>query len=333
MAAEGIWQADALDTRIIEQLQGGFPLQPKPFAVAAAGLQTTESILLHRLAELLKQGVLTRFGPMYQIERMGGRFVLAALMVPEERFDEVAAAVNALPVVAHNYRREHAFNMWFVLATATAAGIGEACAAIEAATGLPVHAFPKEREYFVGMHFAVGGQARVGNLERSALPAATGPALNLEEADHQLVRATQAGLPLVSDPWQALAQRLDMTPSQVVNRLRRMLDCGVIRRIGAVPNHYRIGYRANGMAVFDVADDQVDRLGQLIGQLDVVSHCYRRPRHLPHWPYNLFAMLHGPDRASVLAQLEPVKALLGDACSASDVLFSTQILKKSGLRI
>jgi len=144
-------ELDAVDRRIIDDLQGGFPLSATPYADAAARLGIGEADLLARLRCLLETGVLTRFGPMYQIERMGGAFVLAALAVPEERWDEVVAAVNALPQVAHNYRREHRLNMWFVLATETPEGIAEAIARIETDTGLHVFAFPKEREYFVEM--------------------------------------------------------------------------------------------------------------------------------------------------------------------------------------
>lgn len=146
---------DDLDTRIINQLQGGFPLTHTPFADVAAQLGIDETTLLTRLQALLDAKVLTRFGPMYQVERMGGAFVLAAMQVPEDRFEEVTAQVNAFAEVAHNYRREHRLNMWFVLATATPEGIGAAVQAIETATGLPVYPFPKEREYFVEMKLQV----------------------------------------------------------------------------------------------------------------------------------------------------------------------------------
>jgi len=142
---------DAIDRQILACLQGDFPICERPYAEAAAQLGINEDELLQRLERLLADKVLTRFGPMFQVEAMGGAFVLAALAAPEERYEEVAALVNALPQVAHNYRREHALNMWFVLATEQAAGIREAADAIEAATGLEVFLFPKEREYFVEM--------------------------------------------------------------------------------------------------------------------------------------------------------------------------------------
>ena len=142
---------DETDRRIINALHGGFPLVDEPFREAATGLALSEDELLARLRRMLENRVLTRFGPMYQIERMGGAFVLAAMQVPEDDFDRVTMIVNSLPDVAHNYRREHAFNMWFVLATETPEGISRAVRGIETATGYPVFPFPKEREYFVEM--------------------------------------------------------------------------------------------------------------------------------------------------------------------------------------
>ncbi len=146
---------DSLDTAIINSLQGGFPLSHAPYAEIAAQLGIDEATLLARLQALLDSKVLTRFGPMYQVERMGGAFVLAAMQVPEDRFEEVTAQVNAFAEVAHNYRREHRLNMWFVLATAAPEGIGATVKAIEAATGLPVYPFPKEKEFFVEMKLQV----------------------------------------------------------------------------------------------------------------------------------------------------------------------------------
>lgn len=140
-----------LDQAIIDRLQGDFPLCAYPYDEAAAPLGIDADTLMARLDTLLARRVLTRFGPMFQVERMGGAFVLAALAAPEARFAEVAEQVNALPEVAHNYRREHALNMWFVLATETPDGIEAATRRIEADTGLKVFAFPKLQEFFVDM--------------------------------------------------------------------------------------------------------------------------------------------------------------------------------------
>jgi DNA-binding Lrp family transcriptional regulator len=154
-----------------------------------------------------------------------------------------------------------------------------------------------------------------------------------DDLDRRLVLVTQAGLPLVPRPYDVLAEQLGISPGEVRARLADMLDNGRIRRIGAVPNHYALGYTANGMSVWDVPEERIVELGEAVGRLPGVTHCYERPRALPDWPYNLFAMVHGKDRESVLAQVEEIATLLGSACRARDVLFSTAILKKTGLRI
>jgi len=147
-----------------------------------------------------------------------------------------------------------------------------------------------------------------------------------------IVLATQAGLPRVARPYHAIADRLGLPPALVMARIAAMTEARVIRRIGAVPNHYRLGYVANGMSVWDVDDARVDALGERVGALAGVTHCYRRPRRLPVWRYNLFAMLHGRDRAAVEAQVASIAAVLGDASRAHEVIYSTRILKKTGLR-
>ncbi|WP_341645237.1 Lrp/AsnC family transcriptional regulator [Thauera sp. SDU_THAU2] len=144
-------EPDALDRRLINALQGGFPLSATPFAEVAATLGMDEAEVIARIRSMLDDRVLTRFGPMFQIERMGGAFCLAAMAVPEAKWGTVVEAVNAFAEVAHNYRREHRLNMWFVLATERPEGIADVARRIEAATGLPVRLFPKEREYFVEM--------------------------------------------------------------------------------------------------------------------------------------------------------------------------------------
>lgn len=155
----------------------------------------------------------------------------------------------------------------------------------------------------------------------------------LDDFDRRLIAATQAGLPLVPRPYDAVAEQLGCSGGQVRQRLAEMLELGLVRRIGAVPNHYRLGFTANGMTVWDVDDEAVDALGAAVGALPGVSHCYRRPRHRPDWPYNLFAMLHGRSRAEVEAQRAGLRALLGAHCRGDDILYSSAILKKTGLRL
>ena len=155
----------------------------------------------------------------------------------------------------------------------------------------------------------------------------------IDATDRALILATQGGLPLVPRPYDAIAEQVGIPAEEAMQRLRAMLAAGIIRRIGAVPTHYAIGWTANGMTVWDVDDARVDELGAQVGGLDFVTHCYRRPRARPAWPYNLFAMVHGASREECAAKAAEIRALLGDACRASDILYSTRILKKTGLRI
>ena len=157
--------------------------------------------------------------------------------------------------------------------------------------------------------------------------------MTLDLIDRRIVQATQAGLPLVTEPYAQVAATLGLTESEVIARLAAMQDRGVIRRIALAPNHYALGMTANGMSVWDVDDDRISELGTQIGTLPFVTHCYQRPRALPEWPYNLFAMLHGESRSEVQEKQAQVAAILGNACRGHDILYSTRILKKTGLRL
>lgn len=155
----------------------------------------------------------------------------------------------------------------------------------------------------------------------------------IDATDRRIIAATSGGLPLVPEPYVEVAGWLALSEAEVLARVRAMQEAGIIRRIAVAPNHYALGMIANGMSVWDVEDDLVDALGPQIGGLDFVSHCYRRPRALPDWPYNLFAMLHGASRDEVEDKRGRVAELLGPACRGRDILYSTSILKKTGMRL
>ena len=157
--------------------------------------------------------------------------------------------------------------------------------------------------------------------------------MSIDATDRRLIEATQSGLPLVPAPYAEIAGSLGLDESEVMQRLQAMQDSGVIRRIAVAPNHYALGMTANGMTVWDVVDSAALDLGPQIGALDFVSHCYLRPRALPDWPYNLFAMVHGKTRDEVAAKRAEIRAILGDALRSDDILYSTRILKKTGLRL
>lgn len=157
--------------------------------------------------------------------------------------------------------------------------------------------------------------------------------MTIDAIDRRIINATQGGLPLTPAPYAEVARWLGLTEDEVIARLGAMQGRGVIRRIALAPNHYALGVVANGMSVWDIADDRAEALGEEVGALPFVSHCYLRPRALPDWPYNLFAMIHGENRTEVAGLRARIAAILGPACRASDILYSTRILKKTGLRL
>ncbi len=156
---------------------------------------------------------------------------------------------------------------------------------------------------------------------------------NLDSCDLRLIEATQAGLPILEAPYEKIAAKVGTSEADVIDRLGRLIDQGIIRRIGAAPNHYVLGMTANGMTVWDVDDECSSVKGREVGALEFVSHCYLRPRALPEWPFNLFAMVHGSSREEVEGKRAEIAELLGPSCRSSDILYSTRILKKTGLRL
>ncbi|MBF0286089.1 MAG: AsnC family transcriptional regulator [Magnetococcales bacterium] len=326
-----------LDREIINRWQGGFPIAPSPFARAAEAMASDEATLLLRLGRLLETGALSRFGPLYNAERMGGAVSLAAMKLPPERLESLAEQVNAFPEVAHNYAREHPFNLWFVLAVDHPPRLAAVAAEIARQTGFPVHLMPKEREFRLGFGVRVSGEGE-GIPETSFHPmpdlAPVPPEgeLALDELDRRLIAATQEGLPLTPEPYRTIGEGIGTAEAEVMARLNRMVDSGAIRRLGVIPNHVRLGLSVNGMSVWDAPDEAAADCGQALAELPFVSHCYQRPRHLPEWPFNLFAMLHGTSREAVEIQAARLAERLGGRCRGYRILYTTRLLKKTGLR-
>ncbi|MCP3688527.1 MAG: Lrp/AsnC family transcriptional regulator [Gammaproteobacteria bacterium] len=319
-----------LKRQIINRYQGGLPLVELPFAEMANQLNSTESEIINSIRTMLADKTLSRFGPLFNAGCLGGGLTLAAMSVAEQDFDRVTEQVNSLAAVAHNYRREHELNMWFVIATETTAAIDETIATIQSMTGLQVYNFPKIREFYIGLWLELDTH---GNISTRSFKSAKQQVDDIDDLDRAIIRSSQAGLALVPSPFAEIALQVGCDTATVLDRITNMLGSGVIRRVGVVPNHYRLGLRANGMSVWNVSDQQLERLGAAVGQLDFVSHCYQRPRCEPIWPYNLFAMVHGHHRDEVHNKVQQISMLLGTACQQHDILFSSAILKKSGLRL
>ncbi|MBF0380825.1 MAG: Lrp/AsnC family transcriptional regulator [Magnetococcales bacterium] len=327
---------DAISRSIINSLQIGFPLSQRPFADVAAGLDISEFILITRLQSMLSHGFLTRFGPLFNAEQMGGGLTLAAIAVGDDEFDKMADIVNAMPEVAHNYARDHTLNMWFVLATETADGIQASVDKIEKQTGHKVFNLPKLEEYRLGFKLKLGKDDSIDTVPlevSSYLKVGEDSDLEPTKEERAIITATQEGLPLIPNPYEDVANSLGMTEQQLINHLTKMLERGWIRRIGVVPNHIRLGLKGNGMSVWNIPDDRIKAVGEKISTLGYVSHCYKRPRDLPEWAYNLFVMVHGRDRSIVSERVDDIAKMLGDDNRGHEILYSSKILKKSGMRL
>jgi DNA-binding Lrp family transcriptional regulator len=334
-----------LDRAILNAFQGGFPAVQRPFEPAAAalrerGVDVSAEALLDRVRDLDESGVLTRFGALVNAEEIGGTATLVAMHAPEDRFEAMAEQVNDHREVAHNYEREHPYlNMWFVVSVADEDRVAEVLAEIEAETGQETYNLPKRREFRVEAKFPLDGPIADGDVDLSDLGPEVRPNAEraLTPAERDLVLEIQGGLPVSSTPYADVAETLGVDASWVVETIKRFNEEGKVRRVGVIPNHYALGYTENGMTVWDVPDDVVEEVGPAVASLPFVTHCYQRPRHEGVWPYNFFAMTHGRSEAESEARIEEVRETMADHWDVGeadwDTLFSTRILKKTGIRL
>ena len=241
----------------------------------------------------------------------------------------MAARVDAEPAVNHNYEREHEINLWFVVAAPDRAAVTAALARIARDSGLEVLDLPLERAYHIDLGFGLDSG---GESPRRGKAGSAAPAFVPDAADRRLLSAIEDGLPLVPRPFAAVAHRLEWSEAEVIDRLRRLCAGGVISRFGLVVRHRSLGYRANAMAVWDVADEDVDRVAAVFAGQPFVTLCYRRPRRRPRWPYNLFCMIHGRDRITVEGQIGQLNDTAGTRALPQAVLFSRRCFKQRGAR-
>ncbi len=299
-----------LDYALANDWQRDFPLAPRPFAAIARAAGTVEADVLARYARLRADGVVDRIAPVFRPNALGASS-LVALAVPPGRMDEVAAIVSAAPGVNHNYEREHRYNLWFVQNALDERALEAAIAAIEHASGLAALRLPLVEEFHIDLGFDLG--------DRAAPRAAPAPKDGLADEDERaLARRLAGGLPLVPEPYAGFGR----PAAEVLAALGAWLARGIVRRIGTVVRHRGVGYRANAMVVWDIPDAAVGEAGRALAQDTAVTLCYRRPRVAPDWPYNLFVMVHGRRRESVLGEIEGLAARHGLADRPHAVLFS-----------
>jgi DNA-binding Lrp family transcriptional regulator len=328
-----------LELHLLNDFQRDFPLVPAPFGVMAGRLDVSEADVLETLIQLQACGAVSRVGAVFRPHSIGSS-ALAALAVPAAELDEMAQLVNGYVEVNHNYEREHHYNLWFVVAAADEARVREVLGEIERRTGCPLLHLPMLEDYHIDLGFDL---VRPHQGQRSdASKNATAPRANALDSLHRaalpqpfetaLIGAVQQGLPLVPRPYAEIGASIKLTESEVIAGLAHLLEQGIIKRMGVVVRHHELGYRANAMVVWDIPDDRVSALGCCIGKFDFVTLCYRRPRRLPAWRYNLFSMIHGQNRDEVLSLVAQLKEQCGMQDITHEVLFSRRRFKQCGAR-
>jgi DNA-binding Lrp family transcriptional regulator len=317
---------DSLDFRLINEFQRDFPLEPQPFAEIAYRLCVDEETVLAALRRLRGEGVVSRVGAVFAPRRVGAS-TLATLAAPPDRIEEIAARVSARPEVNHNYEREHRYNLWFVVTARDEAHLAGALAAIERDTGCKVISLPLEHEFYIDLGFDLAGVCKApcstrrieaGDLHELTLP------------EQKLMGALQHGLELVPQPFARLGEEAGLDEEEVIAILKRWRGEGLIKRFGVVVRHHELGYIANAMVVWDLPDEDVERVGSLLAAEPEVTLCYRRRRHVPEWPYNLFCMIHGRARGEVEAATTRLRERLGLTQVPYAVLFSRRRFKQRG---
>ena len=317
---------DPTDARLLDEFQRDLPLVSQPFAAIAQTLNLTENDVLDRLTRLQGQGAITRVGATIRPNTVGAS-TLAALAVPEERMEEVAAIVGAEAGVNHSYQREGDWNLWFVATAPDADLLAASLARIHTRTGLQVLDLRLMQAFNIDLGFRLTKQARPMAAPRAADPSA------LRADDRPLLHALSQGLALVPRPFAALGQDLGWNESQVLARIDALLKAGLISRLGVIVRHRTLGWTSNAMVVWDLPVEEITAIGPQLAAIPGVTLCYRR-RPVPGvWPYQLYCMIHGKSREAALAVLATARKLPALQSADHRVLFSTRCFKQSGAQI
>jgi len=316
---------DPADLALLDRWQRGFPLVPRPFEAVgeAAGLGSEEVIA--RLRRLSGEGAIGRLGATLR-PNTAGASTLAAVAAPEDRIEEVAAAIGAEPGVNHSYLREHAWNLWFVATGPDRAEVDATLARIGRASGLDVLDLPLVRPFNIDLGFPLAGGGRMPAAPPA--PEITGIAAE----DRAVMQALTEGLALVARPYAALGRRLGCGEAVVIARIRRLLAAGVISRLGLILRHRALGWTSNAMVVWRLAPEEIDRAGPALAAQPGVTLCYER-RPAAVWPYTLYAMVHARSRDEAMQSLAAAQSAAGLDAAPRAILFSTRCFKQRGAMV
>jgi len=321
------------ETELYDRIQHDFPLDARPYRRAASTLGLSERTVLSLLARDLGSGRISRIGAVFAPNSIGAS-TLAALAIPGCRMEHVADRLSADPAVNHNYARiGHHYNLWFVAGARDRERLDAVLDSIAFDVGQKPIDLPLEREYHIDLGFPLGkGRGARKPVSRRSPSAFPPNRPEMEECDWRLVAALEAGLPLTPQPYHALAKRCGLPLGETLRRLALWRGNGVIRRFGVILRHRHFGYTHNAMCVWNVPDARVDAIGMRIASLPHVTLCYRRPRRLPNWQYNLFAMVHARSMHELNMTLAQFDAIGGLTAMPHAVLRASHCFKQRGTR-
>ncbi len=308
---------------LIDRWQHAFPLVEAPFKIVGRSAALGEQETIEAFRRMQRHDLISRIGAVVRPNTVGAS-TLAAVQVPPDRLEEVAGMVSREPLVTHNYEREHELNLWFVVAGSDSDEVAATLHRIGAASGLKVIALPMLRAYHLGLGFPLGAPRPRKNSATAAGDYRPAP------HDRRILAAIQDGLPLVTQPYRAVADRLALDQAEVIARLEHLVAAGVVTRFGCVIRHDKLGFKSNAMAVWDIPDEMVDAVAPIFARHPGVTLCYERPRHAPLWPYNLFCMVHAKARREAFVVIDELNLLADTGLKRQAVLFSRRCFKQRG---
>ena len=299
---------DDLDKRLLNLMQGSFPIEPRPYAAVASAAAVSQDEVLQRVQRLLDERIIRQVTPIFDTRALGYSSMLVAAKVDPENPWRAANVINAHPGVSHNYLRNHEFNIWFTIATEPDSPLGLE-RTLEVLGGLAgaesIRELPTLKLFKIRMDLEMeAGTDALASAAEAAEPAETEPQ-PYDEFDMAVIRATQGDMPVVPEPYAPAAAELGITVERLVDHMQGMQERKLLRRVAAILYHRRAGFSANGMGVWKVPVERVMEFGPRMAAFRGISHCYERPTY-PDWPYSVFTMAHGRSKEECYAVLDAI---------------------------
>jgi DNA-binding Lrp family transcriptional regulator len=319
---------DELDRRLLNLLQGSFPLAPRPFEHVAGLAETTEEEVVRRTDRLVRERIIRQLTPIFDTRVLGYRSMLVAARIDPEHPWRAAKIVNSHPGVSHNYLRNHDFNLWFTIAVEpdSKLGLQGTLEVLQELTGAEsVRQLPTLRLFKIRMDLEMeGGTDALATAGVAEEPVDPEPA-ELSELDHAVIATLQGDMPIVPEPYAPAAAELGVSQKRLLEQLESMRERRILRRVAAILFHRRAGFSANGMGVWGVPDERIEELGPRMASFRGISHCYQRPTYAD-WPYSVFTMAHGRSKEECDAILDSIAADTG--IEDRSTLYSSTEFKK-----